>query len=282
MPNVEPKIRNYNDYCSYLNDVVYFKKNQNRRWSLRQWSIELGLKSTSSISKIINGERAPGHQITQSLCCNLKLNQKEKAHFIDLIKVAKIKNNPQMKSVLLQRLSQSGTQDSLNLIDLRTFEVIGKWFHYAIREMSRLKKFKFSIPWISQNLNFSVSEAEVYQAIDNLKKSNLIEVKNKKINLKNGNISTSEDITSSAIQSYHTSMLKNAQQGLKQFGIDEREYLSGTLCFKQSKLPQAKKLLREFLNTFAESMDTDEGDEIYQIQMQFFPLSQINNKKEPK
>ena len=275
---IQPDILKYQDYSLFLNDFVRNKKLSDINWSLGACAKSLDLKSTSSISKVLNKERAPGKKITTSLISYFKFNNKEKLYFQDLINIEKTKNDPNLKSILLKRLVKNGNKNPVQFIDLKTFEIISNWFHYAIREMSRLKKFNFDHKWISSHLRFNVSEQQVKVALENLTKVNLIKVKNRKITLSPGNLSTTEDIQSLAIQEYHSSMIEHAKQGLKEVPVDEREYLSGTLSFKKENLPQAKELLRNFLDEFGSTMDSDAGDEIYQIQLQFFPLSKTNKK----
>jgi len=275
---IQPDILRYQDYSLFLNDFVTNKKKSDINWSLGVWAKSLGLKSTSSITKVLNNDRAPGRQITESLIDYFKFNDREAMYFQDLVSVKKNKHDPNLQSILLKRLVKNGKNNQVMFIDFKTFEVISNWFHYAIREMSRLKKFKLDFNWISKNLRFSVSEQQVKTAINNLSKTDLIEIKGSKVKLSPGNLSTSEDIHNLAIQDYHISMLENAKKSLKEVDLKEREILSGTLCFKKKDMPKAKELLRNFLDEFGSTMDSDSGDEVYQVQMQFFPLSKINKE----
>ncbi len=275
---IQPDILSYQDYSLFLNDFVINKKKSDINWSLGVWAKSLGLKSTSSITKVLNKDRSPGKKITESLIHYFEFNDKESMYFQDLISIEKNKNDPNLQSILLKRLVKNGKDNQVMFIDLKTFEVIGSWYHYAVREMSRLKKFKFDFNWISKNLRFSVSEQQVKKAFYNLSKTGLINIQKEKVVLSSGNLSTCEDVHSFAIQEYHDSMLENAKKCLTEVNVTEREFLSGTLCFKREDMPKAKELLRNFLDEFGSTMDTDQGDEIYQIQMQFFPLSKINKE----
>ena len=148
--------------------------------------------------------------------------------------------------------------------------------------MSRLKKFKATNEWISKNFIYPISESKVKLAINNLLKINLLLQKGKKLKPSDGNLSTSEDIHSLAIQHYHESMLDIAKHSIKAVPLTEREYLSGTLSFKKDNLEKAKIMLRKFLDDFGQTMDIEQGDEIYQIQLQFFPITKSTQKRETK
>ena len=45
-------------------------------------------------------------------------------------------------------------------------------------------------------------------------------------------------------------------------------------------MPKAKSMIRDFLQNFAEMNSKNSGDEIYQISIQFFPLTDDTNKKD--
>ena len=280
---IQKNILSYQDYRLYLNDFVLTKKQTDQYWSIGSWAKTLGLKSTSSITKILNNHRLPGPKITQSLIKYFNFNPKESSYFQNLIEFEKAKNNPSLKSTLLQELIENNhSKNQTQFLDLKTFEVISQWYHLAIREMSRLKKFKATNEWISKNFIYPISESKVKLAINNLLKINLLLQKGKKLKPSDGNLSTSEDIHSLAIQHYHESMLDIAKHSIKAVPLTEREYLSGTLSFKKDNLEKAKIMLRKFLDDFGQTMDIEQGDEIYQIQLQFFPITKSTQKRETK
>jgi hypothetical protein len=60
-------IKNFGDYRNFLKTHFEIKQKQKPNWSLGAWAKRLDLKATSSLTKIINGEREPGDCITEKL-----------------------------------------------------------------------------------------------------------------------------------------------------------------------------------------------------------------------
>lgn len=52
----------YTDFRKFLRDYASEMKKQNPNWSLAIWAKELGLSSTSSLTKILNGQREAGNK----------------------------------------------------------------------------------------------------------------------------------------------------------------------------------------------------------------------------
>ncbi len=276
---IQINLLQYQGYLCFLNDFVKLKKQNCPEWSLGVWAKALGLKSTSSISKILKNERAPGEKITNSLVDYFNFNEKERLYFNDLISLEKTKDNSPIKSILKSRIAQNGHNKEIQILEMKTFEVISSWFHLALRQMTRLKKFKLDTTWISNQFIFKVNDKEIQTALNTLERVGLVSIQKNKVSLKSKSVSTSEDIKDLAIQNYHKSMLSKAKSSIDLVPVKNREILSGTLCFNKNDMPKAKELLRNFLNEFGETMDSQQANEIYQVQLQFFPLTQIEKEQ---
>jgi uncharacterized protein (TIGR02147 family) len=90
----------YQDYRKFLWDHVNAKKAINPKWSFGMWARTLGLKATSSITMILNGQREAGPQITAKLVHYFGFNETEAQYFRELIKVSKAKKDPYLRKLL--------------------------------------------------------------------------------------------------------------------------------------------------------------------------------------
>ena len=93
------KIKNYSNYRDFLIDYVNFKKT-NPQWSLGVWKRQLKLKSVSTLTMILKGQRDPGPRLIQSFNQYFKFNEEEKNYFESLVGLQKkVKNiSPSQKS----------------------------------------------------------------------------------------------------------------------------------------------------------------------------------------
>lgn len=270
----------YLDYRDFLRKHIEEKKKASSAWSIAVWSRSLGLSSTSSLTKILNGEREPGDKITHSLVSYFKFNYKEETYFKDLIRLSKIKSDPRLKSVLIKQMDKLSPSEMIRLLDDKTFSIIKDWYCLAIREMLRLKDFQEDPKWISKRLAFSLSEDQIKKTLNILEQQGLIcRDSDGKLSVGEGSLQTGNDKVSEAIQSYHTQMLENAKLALTTQHILEREFNAETITINQSRIPEAKELIRKFKSDFARMFEETEGDQTYQMQIQFFSLTkEISNE----
>ena len=82
-------ISTYADFRKFLRDYASEKKKLNPEWSLANWAKELGLSSTSSLTKIINGQREAGNKFCFKVIEYFKFTVEETKHFDYLVYTSK-------------------------------------------------------------------------------------------------------------------------------------------------------------------------------------------------
>lgn len=80
----------FSDYRAFLVAHVQSRKKKNGRWSYGTWARQMRLKSTSSLTKILQGARNPGETVTSQLIRYFGFTEKETEHFRDLISLDKM------------------------------------------------------------------------------------------------------------------------------------------------------------------------------------------------
>jgi hypothetical protein len=75
-------------------------------------------------------------------------------------------------------------------------------------------------------------------------------------------------------------MLDRAKEALRAQDVLEREFLGCCMVIRPENVSRAKELIREFKDRFEELLEEDEGSQIYQLQIQFFGLTQEISSKE--
>ncbi len=268
------KVKQFTDYRSFLFAYIQEAKARNPQWTYGSWSKRLGLKNTSSITKIIQGERNPGSEITEKLINYFRFSGRDAQYFRDLVTLKKMEGNTRMSSLLLEKMGKEHPNGTLKILDDRTFRVISNWFYLPIREMTRMKDFQNDSTWIASKLRFAVPTQDVKQAIKVLKSLGLLINDSKgKLKVAQGRLDTSNDLASEAIKKYHEQMIENAKASVRLVSVESREITGATLVMNSAHLPKAKELIREFRKKFSELFEEELGDSVYQIQVQLFPLT---------
>lgn len=273
MEDVKPY--DFTNTREFLARALQAKQAKNPRFSLRAWSRQLGFSSPNMLSMILRGERTlrPAHctRIAQSLA----MTNDEQTYLENLCHYTNAKTLAE-KKVYASILSGLRPDRPFSTIDLDAFRMISDWYHVAILEMLNLKGFRSSPAWIAKRLGHRVSEVMVEEAIERLTRLNLIK-RDERGNLTRnaeGRLSTPDDIPNDAIKSFHSQMIQKALDALISHPVDQREISACTVTITPAKLAQAKRLIRDFQARFSKLMATKPGDETYQLNVQFFSLTE--------
>lgn len=267
-------ITQFTDYRSFLLAHAQDMKSARRNWSYGSWAQTLGLKATSSITKIINGEREPGPQITEQLISYFKFNQKQAQYFKDLIKLHKIKHDPRLSVLLMEKMGKVHPDAQVRIMDDKSFSVISNWYYLALREFCRMHGFKEDPESIAESFLFKVTARDVSNAIKVMLDLGLLKRNAKgSLYLAEGRLDTTNDVASEALKRYHEQMLENAKLALRRISVHEREITSTSLVMSSANIEAAKELIRDFKLKFEKLMEEDSGDQVMQLQIQLFPLT---------
>lgn len=273
-------IKTFTDYRAFLRSYAYEAKKRNGQWTLGIWANQLGLKDTSSLTKILNGQRHPGPQVTEKLCKHFKFNLRDRAYFQDLVTLYKNQNNPRLCVALLEKMGKQFPQSDLAIIDTRSFEFFSQWYVMPLREMVRLPWFKEDAEWIASQFKFKVTVQEIKKALELLLTLGLIKREGSKLQIAHGRVSSSFDQKNEGLKIYHETMLDHAKTALKEQDILMREFLACCMAVNPENIAKAKELIREFKDKFEQLIEENNGPQLYQLQIQFFALTQSQLPKE--
>jgi uncharacterized protein (TIGR02147 family) len=230
---------------------------KNPSYSLRAFAKKLAL-SPAALSEILNSKRKVSIKKAQEILTRLNLNPEESFEII---------------SQLNKKFAPKKNHTELNMDQ---FLLISEWYHFAILSLAETKKFKADSQWIAKRLGIKSQEAE--GALERLERLGAL-IRNRKGELKASGqpLSTPDNIPSSAIRRQHSIMLNKALDSLDKDQIDQRDFLGVTMAIDPSKIPLAKKLLREFVGTLCSTLETGEQTEVYRFNSQLLPLSTLDD-----
>ncbi|MBY0371533.1 TIGR02147 family protein, partial [bacterium] len=122
----------YNDYRAFLVDHARRMQGKQKRWSYGAWAKRLGLKTTSSITKVVQGQRTPGDKLTESLVGYFRFDPTEAAHFRDLVRLQRFKKDPRLCQLLEDRIP-SGKRSTSRLLTTVEFTRLYRWYYLVLR-----------------------------------------------------------------------------------------------------------------------------------------------------
>lgn len=268
-----PKVYAYSEPHLFLRDTFRHKQKHNRLFSIRAWSKQMGFQCHSSLVFFLNGKRPLRPEHVERLNRGLRLEGNEEKYFrllVQRLHLASIKDREDCESQL--RLLSPSPEESF--LETEKFKSIADWLHMAILEMTHLKDFQSEAAWIAARLKFPVAELQVQEAIERLLQLGLLEWQAGRLIKTQGRLTTPKDRASESIREHHRQVLANATLAIDQQGTQERVLNACTFTIDASKLDEAKDLILKFRADMAKLMEKKDGDETYQLAVQFFKLTE--------
>jgi len=174
-------------------------------------------------------------------------------------------------------LKKSDTfRENLDPVEDDKFQVIADWYHFAILDLSLVKSFQPSIAWISQSLDITYAEAQM--AVDRLVRLGYIEIhpKSGRWKVKTGFTTTTNPYTSAAFRKMQHQILALASKKMEEVPMERRDQSSVTMAIHRSRIPEAKKMIRNFRRRLMKHLQDGNGkDDLYLLSISFFPGTQL-------
>jgi len=279
MLEMQPLVFNYSDPSNYLRDLFEAKQKSNPLFSVRAWAQQMGLKSHSALVFFLKGQRKIRPVHVHTLLKGMKLSEEEEKFWSALVHLQSAEGD-QEKNFYLNQLKSLHPAKDFCILENEKFRLVSDWLHMAILEMTRLKDFQSSPVWIQKRLAFHVELHQIEEAINRLVNLKLLKIENGQYIKTNERLTTPKDRASEAIREHHKQVLRNGFEAIDQQDISERMFNSCAMTIDASKLNDAKDLIRKFREDLSKLMEKSEGDETYQLSVQFFKLTQSNKTQE--
>ena len=282
--NNEPSVFEYSNYRSYLRDRFLWQQKKRPGWSYGAWARKLGLKSPSTLTMILKGERNPSDELVESLSQSLSLKTPEREFFHNLVRLERTSRDVGMNVLVMERLSHALNEmrpgQTFTLLDHEQFALISHWYFYAIREMVRIPDFEETPEWIQSRLRYELGVREIKEALRILMKIGLLSRDpSGKLIQAQGILNTSSDIANEGMRRFHEETLHNASESVRKCESLKREITGATFGIRLGDLRKIKDDIRKFQEELLGRYDSDRPDVIYQLENVFFPLTKEMNKE---
>lgn len=240
------------NWHSYLKKEFRERQRKNPKYSLRAFAKNLHI-SPSHLSQLLSGKRAVKAPVAIRL-----------AKALDLTSVETL-------DLLQSQTHFSIDQSQAQVVSVEDFGLIASWHYYAILGLSHLKDNVATAEWITQALRIPHNISQ--RCFEDLLRLGHIRIVGHQFRQASKFIRTQADIPSQLVRNYHKQNLQLAAQKIDLVDIELREYNSMTLPINPRKLKAAKKMIRSFTENFTEEMSRGKNSEVYNLCIQFFPLT---------
>ncbi len=267
-------IYDYTDYRKFLYDYYLQQKAEHRHFTLRYIAKEVGFRSASFFSQLINGKSNISLKMARRFSTFMKLNPTQEEYFQTLICYNQAKTHDE-KKIFFEKLT--GFRNSrIKCIDSKYFEFYDKWYYTAIRELLYIHPFDGNYKKLGRLLIPSIGLSEAQKAIRRLEKWGLIKRGENGLFYRsdNQNITTGSDAQSFYINNYQQAILKLAGDALDNIPRDQRQFSTLTMSLSPKGYEKFKDELQLFRRRLLEIAQEDSSeDRVYQLNFQLFPLT---------
>lgn len=246
----------------FVGRMIYKKflevKARNKYYSIRAFANQIGISKTYA-ANILNGSKTITKETLEKIFLKLKFNDEEQSKILKYYNGSKLNSRLETTSEII-----SINEESIHLLE--------NWYVAAIYSLLQTKDKPKTIEQIAKRLDITTDETEI--AINNLLILNLIEKKtNEGYMTKEFVLSSTENVPSAHIKKNHLETMKLAQKSLLNDPIETRDFTNFTFPINTKKIDKARIIIRKFQNELNELFDGCEYDEIYNLSIQFFPIS---------
>ncbi len=256
-------------YINKINEFLALKQSENPQYSMRAFSRDMGIHS-STICQVIKGKRRLPLKHAHRFAKKMSLAPNEKTLFMESL----YRTKTNIDDIKISKL------DERFIIDESHHKVIAEWEHFAILELFEFDDFKLTSKEVAFQLGIDISRAEI--VINNLLTASLLTINTDgEFQRTHNDIRTTEDISNQALKDSHKETLEMGINKIEEIEVELREFSSTTVAIDLEKLPEAKTIIREFNQKMTELLRDGKKTDVYQLAIQFFPLTE-NVKKNYK
>lgn len=267
----------YSDYREYINAIIKELK-ATEDFSYRSFAKELGVRGHSYLHMILKGDRRLGPDGIVKVGLGLGLNKKEFTYFEVLVEFTQTKDLIK-KDELYRKLLEAGRAGTAKDLELQKYDYLSNWLNVTLREIFASEHRHLSPSRLAEALG--VERSDVRESIKLLEKLKLIEKDGKSYRAVDGALKIISQPGSALLRNYHREMLEQARHALDRLDVKKR-YLSGlSIGLSKRDYEEVCQRIKDFRHELlARYGDTQEVEEIYHLNLQLFPLTQISKEEQ--
>lgn len=240
-------------------------KSKNSSYSLRSFAKKLKIHP-AAMSEILRGKRVVSTRLANRIVESSIFDELEHQQILN-----SLKSNKKLFDLTKRALTNSTE------IELDKYYLVSDWYYYSILSLSETSNFIGDPFWISDRLG--ISELIAKKALTRLTRLGYFKKqRNNKYTPIKASLTTTQDIPNKALQVRHEQNLEAAKESLQQNNVMEREFTFITMAIDKSKIPEAKRMIREFRDKLCSYLEEGEKSEVYELAIQLFPRTKLKNR----
>lgn len=274
----EVSVYNYESPRQFLLERISADQKADPSLSVRSIARKMGLNSHALLVMLMQGKRPFRVKHATALAKGLELPSQERLYLQALIQFDGAEDLDEKKLCSLW-LSELNPGRPVLTRELESYEIVSQWIHFAILSVIETHDFDPTPSAIAQRLGPKTNTAEVMAALERMKAAGLIEATAAgSYTLTSQRFTTTDGVANAGARQYHSQVMTLAQDALQSVPLSRREYQAFSISIPDAKISLAQEMIRKFRSQFAQAMGLEPGDEVYQLNIQFFQLTECPSR----
>lgn len=279
MEQSEQSVFKYTDFQLFLREWLEGAKDSRKGISLQSVSTKLGLKSRSHLHRILHDPKPPcSDSIIRKLCEVLDLRPREREYFVALVDFNRAETLTQKNEAYRRMHALLALRDPSPLKPDR-FAYFSDWVLPTLREVAVFPALKGNLDKMGTLFEPPLSRAQVERGLEVLQNLGLL-IKDSKGHYSQADsvVDTGDDLVSLAVYNFQLETLELARKAMDNLDPAEREITTLTFSIPATAFPKIREAMRQARDRIVQAIleQSDAPDQVFQLNMQCFPLTQNN------
>lgn len=273
-----PSIYDYIDFRRYIGDYLFFRRNQDLKFSIRVFTKTCGLplSNSSFFSKVISGKRNITIDLQFKIAKAMKLDSNGIAYFTLLVRFGQSKD-PESKNQLYSELGKY-VKSKAKIITKDGYTYYSKWQNAILRAYFGINQNEKNSATIGMKIFPQIPAKEVDTAVGLLLDLGLIAKTANGYTLQSKNIATERENQDFVGKIRIFEMLKLAQEVFNHIPPKDRDFSAMTIFISQNGFQAIQEKIHLFREELKAIIASDKNeDRIYTLGIQLFPNSVLPN-----
>jgi len=267
----------YLDYRVYLKDFYDERKERHGYFSYRYFGDKVGI-DPSYLLKVVLKSRHLSETSVPRVCAYCGLDGTEAEYFSTLVYFAKARSQSESK-LLFEKLLSTRYVKSRSLVE-QQYEYFRIWYHPVVRSVLEYFDFKDDFALLGKQLSPPISAKEARASVRLLEQLALIRKNDEgRYRLTEMAVTTGEEWQSAAIAAFQEQTIRLSQEAVDRHGRQHRDISTVTMNINVADFEEIRERITEFRRSIISFVnDNTDPDRTYQLNIQFFPLTNVKGE----
>jgi uncharacterized protein (TIGR02147 family) len=274
-------IFDYTDFRQYLADYYNTRKRASKAFSYRYFAKKAGITSVGLYKDVVEGRQSLGRALIFKFSAALEHNKKEGEYFENMVFFNKA-DSVEQRTLFFERM-MACRKTKAGIVDITKYEYYQKWYYSAVRALVSMGKFRDDengCKKIAGILNPRIRPDEAKRALSVLERLGFINKNHEGVFvvidavITTGEVKPDANVTALNVVNFQKEVTALAIESIDRFGARNINLSTLTLGISEATVKEIKEELTALRNKIAARAGNDGmADRVYQLNMQFFPMS---------